>query len=72
MKGKDIFCAMLYLDEVFIEQAEFGQFSSQAFYCDQAQKGMRSHRKVFLLAAVIALAALLVGCGIVYMLKMQN
>lgn len=72
MKGKDVFCAMQYLDEKFIDQAEFGQFSAKAFYGDLPQKGMRSHRKVFLLAAAIALAALLVGCGVVYMLKMQN
>ena len=72
MRGKDVFCAMQYLNEKFIERAEFGNFSSRAFYSDTNGKGLRSHRKVFLLAAAIALAALLVGCGIVYMLKMQN
>ncbi len=70
MKGQDMFRGMQYLDSKFIEKAEFGTFSKEAFY---KEADSRLHlKRVFLLAAVIALISLLVGCGIVYVLKMQE
>ncbi len=70
MKGQDIFRGMQYLDSKFIEKAEFGSFSREAFYKEtDARPRMK---RLFLIAAVIALISLLVGCGIVYVLKMQD
>ncbi len=72
MNGKDIFRGTKYLDPRFIEEAEFGEFSPKAFYKDTDATGRRSLRRPLLVAAAIAMALLLVGCGIVYVLKMQD
>ncbi len=69
MNGKDIFRGTRYVNPQYIEEAEFGEFSPKAFYRDGARRTLRRPLQI---AAVIALATLLVGCGVVYVLKMQN
>ncbi len=69
MNGKDILRGMQYLDEAYIEEAEFGPFSKEAF---SRQTQPRRLNRILLIAAAIALGLLLVGCGIVYVLNMQN
>ncbi len=70
MKGKDVFRGLQYLDGKYIEEAEFGEFSPAAF--EAGEEKTRRRPGIFLLAAVIALITGLVGCGIVYVLNMQN
>lgn len=63
MNGKDIFMGLKYIDADLIEEAEFGQFPARK---------VRSFRRPLLIAAVIALTLLLVGCAVVYVLNMQG
>lgn len=71
MNGKDIFLGLRYVDEDIIEEAEYGTFSSQEDASVQEKK-RHSIRRPLLIAAVIALAAVLVGCAVVYVLRMQD
>lgn len=70
MKGTDMVYAMQYLDDEKIHQAEYGAFSPGNFYRDMG--GRKNPRRIFLLAAVIALASVLVGCGVLYVLHRQQ
>lgn len=70
MKGTDMVYAMQYLDDEKIHQAEYGEFSPRNFYRDKG--GRKNSRRIFLLAAVIALASVLVGCGVLYVLHRQQ
>lgn len=62
MNGKDLLTTLGDISPKYYQEAESGQLSST---------GKKLHRP-FLLAAVIAMTTLLVGCGIAYVLKMQN
>ena len=64
MNGKDIFMGLRYIDEDIIEEAEFGVFSAKTVH--------RTIRRPLLVAAIIALTLLLVGCAVVYVLSMQE
>lgn len=70
MKGTDMVYAMQYLDDEKIHQAEYGAFSPGIFYRDEG--GRKNPRRIFLLVAVIALASVLVGCGVLYVLHRQQ
>nr|MBQ8244145.1 hypothetical protein [Oscillospiraceae bacterium] len=61
MNGNDIFKGLQYIDTDLIQEAEFGSFPR-----------MRTLRRPLQIAAVIALALLLVGCAVVYVLNMQG
>lgn len=63
MNGKDIFLGLKYVGEDLIEQAEFGAFSES--------KHRRPVRPL-LIAALVALLLMLVGCAVVYVLNMQS
>ncbi len=69
MNGKDIILSMQYVGDDLIERAEYGQFPTQA---GSAAKKRLSFRRPLLIAAIIALTLLLVGCAVVYVLRMQN
>ena len=71
MNGKDIFLGMRYVESEFIEEAEFGKFPSRAEQTETVKK-RKAFRRPFLIAALIALMLLLVGCGVVYVMKMQE
>lgn len=70
MNGKDIFLGLKYIGEDLIDEAEYGSLSQKS----QAEKEVRRHslRRPLLIAAVIALTALLVGCAVAYVLSMEN
>lgn len=75
MNGKDIFLGLKYVGEDLIEMAEYGQFPSHGTETSENEKkssGRRSHKRPLLIAAVIALALLLVGCAVVYALRLQD
>ena len=69
MNGKDIFRGLQYIGDDLIENAETGQFPAQN---QGSGKTHRPIRRPLLIAAVIALLLLLVGCAAVYVLKMEH
>ncbi len=70
MTGKDVFLEMGQLDEKYIDEAEFGEFYREKFLMEERPRSWK--RRPFLLAAAIGLLMLLVGCGVVYVLQMQD
>ena len=69
MNGKDIFRGLQYIGDDLIENAETGQFPAQN---QGSGKTRRPIRRSLLIAALIALLLLLVGCAAVYVLKMEH
>ena len=72
MNGKDIFLGLKYVGDDLIEKAEYGAFPTKA---QQTEKSKTTHRRIrrpFLIAAIIAMMLLLVGCTVVYMLSIQE
>lgn len=68
MNGKDLFLGLKYVGEDLINEAENQPFPSRAVRVETPRKS----RRPLLIAALIALMLLLVGCGVVYVLKMQD
>lgn len=69
MNGKDIFLGLKYVGEDLVEEAEFGSFSGSE---SKEVSGIRlMRRKPLLIAAIIALMLLLMGCAWMVM-KMQD
>lgn len=69
MNGKDILLGLKYVGDDLVELAEYGQFPASS------EKREKVHRKIhrpFLLAAMIALLLLLVGCAVVYTLSLNG
>ena len=64
MNGKDILLGLKYIGDDLVEKAEYGQFP--------AAGKRRNIRRPFLVAALIALMLLLVGCAVVYVLSMKE
>ncbi len=70
MNGKDIFLGLKYVGDDLIEKAEYGQFPTKAGQTVTGNK-RRSFRRPLLIAAIIALSLLLVGCTVVYALSLS-
>lgn len=68
MNGKDLFLGLKYVGEDLIDEAENQPFPSRTGRAETPRKS----RRPLLIAALIALMLLLVGCGVVYVLKMQD
>lgn len=64
MNGKDLLTGMSYVNSKYIEEAENSALSGNPSY----------HRlkRPLLIAAIVAMMLLLVGCAVVYVLKMQD
>lgn len=71
MNGKDIFLGLKYVGDDLIEKAEYGQFPTKAEHTATQKKRM-SIRRPFLIAAIIAMMLLLVGCAVIYVLNLQE
>ncbi len=69
MKGKDIFLGLQYIGDDLIQEAEVAALSPAA--AKSAPKRKKT-RYPLLIAALIALMLLLVGCAIVYVLGMSS
>ena len=72
MNGKDIIWSLKHVSDSIVEEAEYGAFLVRA---DNTVTKERSHRlfhRPFLVAAMIALTLLLVGCAVVYVLSMEK
>lgn len=61
MKGKDLFLGLNYIDKKYIEEAEL-----------ESLPKAHTIRRPLLVAAIVALALLLVGCTVVYLLSMRE
>lgn len=72
MTGKDLIFGLDFLEEEFIDQAEFGQFSPEAFYKASETARPRMFHRAAALAAVIGLLCMLIGCGVVYLMTIQD
>ena len=71
MNGKDIFLGLKYIGDDLIEKAEYGQFPTKAEHTATQKKRM-SIRRPFLIAAIIVMMLLLVGCAVIYVLSLQE
>lgn len=69
MNGKDIFLGLKYVGDDLIEKAEYGAFPTKA---EKTVKRNRGLRRPLLIAAIIAMMLLLVGCAVVYVLSMEK
>ena len=65
MNGKDLFRGLSDVGDDLIENAEHGQFEKNV-------NTRRLLRRPFLIAAIIALMLLLMGCAVAYMLSMRE
>lgn len=72
MNGKDIFLGLKYVGDDLIEKAEYGQFPTKAENTEKKSNARKLIRRPFLVAAIIAMMLLLVGCAVVYMLSMKK
>ena len=63
MNGKDIFVGLKYIGSDLVQEAECDAFPT-------AQK--RRPRRMLLIAALVAMMLMLVGCGVVALMKMQD
>lgn len=71
MNGKDIFLGLKYIGADLVEEAEYGSFSPHGSK-NAEEKKRPAIRRPLLIAAIIAMMLLLVGCAVVYMLNMEN
>ena len=69
MNGKDIFLGLNDVGDDLIERAEYSQFPTKA---EKHVNTRRLIRRPFLIAAIIAMMLLLVGCAVVYILSMKE
>lgn len=63
MNGKDIFVGLKYIGSDLVQEAEYDAFPA-------AQK--HRPRRILLIAALVAMMLLLVGCGVVVLMRMQD
>ena len=68
MNGKDIFLGLQYIGEDLIEKAEYGEFPTMA----EKEAKRLTLRKSLLIAAIVAIMLLLVGCAVVYLLSLKE
>lgn len=66
MNGKDIFVGLKYIGADLVQEAECDAFPAQ----ETARP--RRPRRMLLIAALVAMMLLLVGCGVVYVLKTEQ
>ena len=71
MNGKDIILGLKYVGDDLIEKAEYGQFPTKAEHTATQKKRM-SIRRPILIAAIIVMMLLLVGCAVIYVLSLQE
>jgi len=66
MNGKDIIWSLRYVSDGVVEEAEYGVFPARAERKMQKEKTRSVFRRPLLVAALIALTLLLVGCAVAY------
>ena len=63
MSGKDLLMDLGYISQKYYEEAETDSIG---------KTGVRSLKKPLLIAAIVALMLFLMGCAVVYVLRMQD
>ena len=71
MNGKDIIWSLKNVSDSIVEEAEYGAFPVRADNTVKKEQTHRVLRRPFLVAAIIAMMLLLVGCAVVYMLSLK-
>lgn len=66
MNGKDIIWSLKNVSDSIVEEAEYGEFPIGAEKSIRKEKTRRMFQRPFLVAALIALTLLLVGCAVAY------
>lgn len=69
MNGKNMLFGLQYIGDDLVENAEFGQFSTDT---GKNGKPRRAIRRPLLAAALIGAALLLVGCAVAYVLNLEK
>lgn len=72
MNGKDIIWSLKNVSDSIVEEAEYGAFPVRADNTVKKEQTHRVLRRPFLIAAIIALTLLLVGCGAVIYLTLAE
>lgn len=72
MKGKDILVGLGYIGDDLIEKSEYGDMPVRGESFEKQEKGRRLSHRQFLVAAIIAMMLLLVGCTVAYLLSIQG
>ena len=72
MNGKDMIRSLKYVSDSIVEEAEYGTFPVRADNAVKNEKNHKVFRRPFLVAAIIAMMLLLVGCAMVYMLSLKE
>ena len=73
MNGKDIFLGLKYVGDDLIEKAEYGEFPTKVEKTEKKTNTRKLTRRPFLVAAIIAMMLLLVGCGAaIYMILAEE
>lgn len=68
MNGKDIFISLQYVGDDLVQEAAYGQVPTRK----ATHQRKPAYKKTFLVAALIAMMLMLVGCAVVYALKLQD
>ena len=66
MNGKNIIWGLTYVSSSIVEEAEYGAFRVKTDSTIEKERSRRIFRRPFLVAAIIALTLLLVGCAVAY------
>ena len=72
MNGKDICLGLKYVGDDLIELAEYGRCPTVADKEEQKRTARPTIRRPLLIAALIAMLLLLVGCAVAYVLSIQD
>ena len=72
MNGKDIFLGLKYIGDDLVEKAEYGQFPAKAEGAQKKKNYRGFFRRPLLIAAMIAMLLMLVGCGAVIYLTLAE
>lgn len=67
MNGKDIIWSLKHVSDSIVEEAEYGAFPVSADNAVKKKQTRRSIRRPLLIAAIIALMLLLMGCAAIFM-----
>lgn len=72
MKGEKMLIGLSYINRKYIEESENDTISEKSRAHEENTQRVRIFRRPMLIAAVIALMLLLVGCAVVYVLSLQG
>ncbi len=72
MNGKNMLIDLSYIDRKFIAESENDTVSGKGGTYTKEPPRVRTSRRPLLIAALIALMLLLVGCAVIYMMGMQD